>query len=110
MCRRKSRYGFWVTMSAAPYLPPSAARSSVMITVPLSTGSSTIFHLMGSDDLNPGPSQYVHFSSSIFREPSMITSAPEMGFDPTPMLLSAAVAYGGIARAPKRQLNKQRFI
>ena len=57
MCSRKSRYAFFVTMSAVPYFPPSATRSSVITTVPLSTGSSTIFHLIGIADLKPGPSQ-----------------------------------------------------
>src|SRR6266511_6467992 len=104
-CSRKSRYAFFVTMSAAPYFPPSAVRSSVMTTVPLSTGSSTIFHLMGSEEAKRGPSQYVHFSSSIFREPSMRTSAPGMGLAPTPMLASAAKELA--VRIAKRDVRKK---
>src|SRR5688572_14203488 len=84
---RKSRYFSLVTMSAAPYLPPAAAGSSVIKHVPPSTGSSTIFHLMGSDDAKRGPSQYVHFSSSVLRVPSMTRSAPRAGLVPTPTFL-----------------------
>src|SRR5688572_16431330 len=74
-------------MSAAPYLPPAAAGSSVIKQVPPSTGSSTIFHLIGIAEAKRGPFQYVHFSLSVSRVPSMITSAPGIGFAPTPMFL-----------------------
>ena len=85
ICNRKSRYSFFVTISAAPNRPPAAAGSSVMTAVPPSMGSSTIFHLIGIEDLNPGPSQYFHFASSISREPSSSISAPSSGLAPTPM-------------------------
>src|SRR4029077_4942389 len=52
----------------------------------------TTFHLIGSDDAKRGPSQYVHFSSSIAREPSRMSSAPRTGLAPTPIGLSAATA------------------
>ncbi len=39
------------------HLPPAAAGSQLINTVPGSTGSGTIFHLMGSAEANRGPSQ-----------------------------------------------------
>src|SRR5690606_26097951 len=56
--------------------------------VPSSTGSSTISHLMGSDEAKRGPSQYVHFSSSISRVPSKSTSASAGAWAPTPIASS----------------------
>ena len=57
MCSRKSRYGFFVTMSAVPYLPPRRRGSSVIDDGAFVHRISTIFHLIGSEDLKPGPSQ-----------------------------------------------------
>src|SRR5262245_3700194 len=101
-------------MSAAPYLPPSAARSSVMSTVPLSTGSATICHLIGSEEPKRGPCQYVHFASSIARVPSMIISAPGSGFAPTPTLAAAAMRFrrdqGPAAAAPSTIVTSSRLF
>src|SRR4051812_5557364 len=79
-------------MSAAPNLLPSAAGSYEEMACPPSTGSSTTCHLIGSEEEKRGPLQYVHFSSSIFREPSRMTSAPGRGFAPTPRFAVAAEA------------------
>src|SRR6476620_8672390 len=69
-------------MSAAPYLPPAAAGSYEEMAWPPSTGSSTTCHLIGREDANRGPFQYVHL-------PSRMTSAPAIGLAPTPI---AAIA------------------